>query len=67
MGVKYICGNCGYTIYEFKRIGSSLGLLSPETIAKVYKVCPNCNKPLEYPTPSNWKGRIVIKLKLDKR
>ncbi|MEM1831901.1 MAG: hypothetical protein QXJ97_10275 [Desulfurococcaceae archaeon] len=66
MGIKYICGNCGYTLYEFGRTGSTLGLISPEVIARINKVCPSCGKPLEYPTVSEWRSRIVIKPRLRK-
>ncbi|MEM1832377.1 MAG: hypothetical protein QXJ97_12720 [Desulfurococcaceae archaeon] len=59
MGIKYICGNCGYVLYEFKK--SSLGLLSPATVSMMYKgKCPQCGKQLLSPTYETWKGKIII-------
>ncbi|MEM4557869.1 MAG: hypothetical protein QW251_03655 [Desulfurococcaceae archaeon] len=63
MGIKYICGNCGYVLYEFSRTGSSIGLLSPRDIAKMYKnACPRCGKELTMPNPATWKHHIIVKV-----
>lgn len=60
MGIKYICGNCGYILYEFKK--SSLGLLPPATIVELHKgKCPNCGKQLKYDLLQEWRERIIIR------
>jgi DNA-directed RNA polymerase subunit RPC12/RpoP len=36
------------------------GVLSPGAIAALYEKCPKCGKPLEPPSTSNYKGRVVV-------
>lgn len=66
MAIKYVCKRCGHVLYEFTKIGSSIGLLTPLEVAKLHGyVCPSCKSPLEVPTPgTNYKAYIQIHVKL---
>ncbi|MEM0326814.1 MAG: hypothetical protein QW733_07280 [Desulfurococcaceae archaeon] len=65
MGIKYICGSCGHVIYEFKKVGSSVGLLSPMEVAKLHGyVCPVCKSQLNVPSTANFRSHIQIRVRM---
>lgn len=58
--IRYICGSCGYVLYEFKSTrGNYAGIIEPRRIAEMYNFkCPRCGKKLE---PPRDKLQVVVK------
>ncbi len=51
MPVKYVCSNCGYVLWDFRRVGQDYyGVPTPEEVIRVVGVCPRCKKELKLPT-----------------
>lgn len=69
MPVKYVCRSCGHVIYEFDKVGSSIGLLSPLEVAKLHGyVCPSCKSQLKAPTPGvNFREFVHVSIRLPER
>ncbi len=62
MPIKYVCRSCGHVIYEFNKIGSSVGLLSPLEVAKLLGyVCPHCKSQLSVPAGKHFKEYIIVR------
>lgn len=69
MGIRYVCSDCGYLLYEYKRengkviahpkdLSGSRGLLTPSEIIAFYNGrCPRCGRKLRLPSLDS----IVIK------
>ncbi|MEM4020372.1 MAG: hypothetical protein QXG57_09110 [Thermofilaceae archaeon] len=68
--IRYVCGNCGFVLYEFKVENGGRGftnILEPGCIIEMYSgVCPRCGKKLEPVTTENWRERIRVRPKLGK-
>lgn len=69
MPVKYVCRSCGFVIYEFDKVGSSIGLLSPLEVAKLHGyVCPACKSQLKVPMPGvNFREFVHIHVRIPER
>jgi DNA-directed RNA polymerase subunit RPC12/RpoP len=52
MPIKYVCSNCGETIFEFKYVGQDYyGIPTPKEIYNLYGgICPHCHKELRLPS-----------------
>ncbi|MEM4846458.1 MAG: hypothetical protein QW794_01705 [Thermosphaera sp.] len=61
MVVRYVCGGCGYVLYEFRYDrGSTAAMRTPAEVIRTYRgVCPRCGKKLEF-SVSEWRERIRV-------
>ncbi|AHC51568.1 hypothetical protein SUSAZ_06160 [Sulfolobus acidocaldarius SUSAZ] len=64
MPVKYVCRNCGYTLYNFDKVGQDFyGVRTPSEIRSIFGgKCPRCGKPLNAPAIED--VRIIMKKKI---
>jgi len=63
MPIKYRCKNCGFIIYEFKKVGQDFsGVPTPlEVIRITGGICPSCKKHLELPGVEDYKTYIILR------
>ncbi|MEM4430220.1 MAG: hypothetical protein QXM08_03590 [Thermofilaceae archaeon] len=59
--VRYICGSCGFVLYEFRYDRkNAVAMRTPAEIISKYKgVCPRCGKRLEFRI-EEWRERIRV-------
>jgi predicted nucleic-acid-binding Zn-ribbon protein len=50
--IVYVCKNCGYELYKFKRIGQDFhGVKTPSEVRSIYGgKCPKCGHHLDIPS-----------------